>query len=63
MAPVRIQSKAWVGFNVSILKGVTVGEGAVIGAGSVVTKDVPPNTIAVGNPAQVVRHLEPIHAL
>lgn len=40
------------------MAGVTIGEGAVIGAGSIVTKDVPANTIAVGNPARVVRTLE-----
>jgi galactoside O-acetyltransferase len=57
--PVRIGDKAWVGFNVAILKGVTVGDGAVIAACSVVTRDVPPYTLVAGNPARVVRHLEP----
>lgn len=57
--PVVIGNKVWIGFNVSILKGVTVGEGAVIGAGSVVTKDVPPWTVVAGNPARVIRKLEP----
>jgi len=56
-APVRILDKAWIGFNAVILKGVTIGEGAVVAAGSVVTKDVPPFTIVAGNPAQVVRQL------
>ena len=56
-APVIIGNKAWVGFNVSILKGVTIGEGAVIGACSVVTRDIPPYSVAVGNPARVVRSL------
>ncbi|WP_283809301.1 acyltransferase [Bradyrhizobium sp. LMTR 3] len=56
-APVTICDKAWIGFNVSILKGVTVGEGAVIGACSVVTRDVPAYSVAVGNPARVVRVL------
>ncbi len=56
-APVVIRDKAWIGFNVSILKGVTVGEGAVVGACSVVTRDVPPHTVVVGNPARVVRKL------
>jgi len=56
-APVVIRNRAWVGFNVSILKGVTIGEGAVIGACSVVTRDIPPYTVAVGNPATVVRSL------
>jgi galactoside O-acetyltransferase len=56
-APVVVGHKAWVGFNVSILKGVTIGEGAVIGACSVVTRDIPPYSLAVGNPAKVVRSL------
>jgi acetyltransferase-like isoleucine patch superfamily enzyme len=56
-APVIIADKAWIGFNVSILKGVTIGEGAVIGACSVVTRDVPPYSVAVGNPARIVRSL------
>ena len=56
-APVVIESKAWIGFNVSILKGVTIGEGAVIGACSVVTRDVAPYTVVVGNPARFVRAL------
>jgi len=56
---VVIQDKAWIGFNAIILKGVTIGEGAIVGAGSVVTKDVPPFTIVAGNPARVVRELGP----
>ncbi len=56
-APVRICKKAWIGFNVIVLKGVTIGEGAVIGAGSVVAKDIPPFCIAAGNPAKVIRYL------
>lgn len=55
--PVVIQSKAWIGFNVIILKGVTIGEGAVVGAGSVVTGDVPPYTIVAGNPARIIREI------
>lgn len=55
--PVTIHDKAWIGFNSIILKGVTIGEGAIIGAGSVVTKDVPPWTIAAGNPARIIRRL------
>ncbi len=57
VASVMINDKAWLGFNVIVLKGVTIGEGAVIGAGSVVTKDVPPYTINVGNPAHVIRDI------
>ena len=55
--PVVIQDKVWIGFNAIILKGITLGEGAVIGAGSVVTKDVPAYTVVVGNPARVIRKL------
>jgi acetyltransferase-like isoleucine patch superfamily enzyme len=54
-APVQVSDRAWIGFNVSVLKGVTIGEGAIIGACSVVTRDVPPYTLAVGSPARVVR--------
>ncbi len=57
-APITIKDKAWIGFGVTVLKGVTIGEGAVIGAGSVVTADVPPYTLAAGNPARAVRTLE-----
>jgi galactoside O-acetyltransferase len=56
-APICIESKVWVGFDVTILKGVRVGEGAVIGAKSVVTKDVEPWTVVAGNPAVVVKYL------
>ncbi|HEY4181741.1 MAG TPA: acyltransferase [Kofleriaceae bacterium] len=56
-SPVVIHDHAWINFNVAILKGVTIGEGAIIGAGSVVTKDVPPYVLCAGNPAQVVRSL------
>ena len=56
-APVVVKDKAWIGFNVSILKGVIIGQGAVIGACSVVTRDIPPFTLAAGNPAKVVRAL------
>lgn len=56
-APVRIGDKAWVGARVIVLKGVSIGEGAIIGAGSVVTKDVAAWTIAAGNPAKLIRVL------
>lgn len=52
--PVRICRYAWIGQNAFIMKGVTVGEGAVIGAGSVVVSDVPPYAVAMGNPARVI---------
>jgi galactoside O-acetyltransferase len=56
--PVVIEDKSWVGMHVIILKGVTIGEGAVVAAGSVVTKDVPPYTVVAGNPARVIRRLD-----
>jgi acetyltransferase-like isoleucine patch superfamily enzyme len=56
-AAVYVQDKAWIGFNVIVLKGVTIGEGAVVGAGSVVTKDVPAWTAVAGNPARVIREI------
>lgn len=55
--PVRIENKVWIGFNSIVLKGVTIGEGAIVGAGSVVTKDVPPYTIVAGNPAIIIREI------
>jgi acetyltransferase-like isoleucine patch superfamily enzyme len=54
--PVRIGNDVWVGAGSSILPGVTIGDGAVIGARSVVTKDVAPNAIVVGVPAKVIRY-------
>lgn len=56
--PIKICDDAWIGMNVIILKGVTIGEGAIVGAGSVVTKDVPAWTIVAGNPARVVREIK-----
>lgn len=56
-APIKICDKVWIGFNAVILKGVTIGEGAVIAACAVVTKDVPPYTVAAGNPAKVVKNI------
>lgn len=53
-APVFIEDDAWIGFSATILKGVRIGKGAVVGACSVVTKDVAPYSIVVGNPARVV---------
>ena len=55
-APILIKNKVWVGFNVIILKGVTIGEGAVVAAGSVVTKDVPDYAVVAGNPAKVIKY-------
>ncbi|MEH2171306.1 DapH/DapD/GlmU-related protein [Nostoc sp.] len=56
--PILIGSNVWIGFDACILPGVTIGEGAIVGARSVVTQDVPPYTIVAGNPARVVRHLD-----
>lgn len=53
--PVRIEDGCWIGGGVVILPGVTIGRGSVIGAGSVVTKDVPPNCVAAGNPCRVIK--------
>ena len=55
--PVRIGSNVWIGAGAILLPGVTIGEGSVIGAGSVVTHDIPPNVVAVGNPCRVLREI------
>jgi acetyltransferase-like isoleucine patch superfamily enzyme len=55
--PVSIGNRAWIGFNTIILKGVRIGEGAVVAAGSVVTRDVAPFTLVAGNPARVIRQI------
>jgi acetyltransferase-like isoleucine patch superfamily enzyme len=56
--PVRIGRNVWIGFDACILPGVTIGEGSVVGARSVVAEDVPEYTIVAGNPARVVRNLD-----
>lgn len=53
--PVKIGCNVWIGEQVCILPGVTIGDGAIVGAGSIVTKDVPARSIVVGNPAKVIR--------
>jgi acetyltransferase-like isoleucine patch superfamily enzyme len=53
---IEIKDKAWIGFNCIILKGVTIGESAVVAAGSVVTKDVPDYAVVAGNPAVIVKY-------
>ncbi len=55
--PIHIGKNVWIGSNSTILAGVTIGNHAVIGAGSVVTKDIPANMIAVGSPARVIRSI------
>ena len=57
LLPTLVKKGASIGANATILPGLTIGEGAMVGAGSVVTKDVPPRTLVVGNPARVVRAL------
>lgn len=56
--PITISERVWIGFNSIIIKGITIGENSIIAAGSVVTSDVPPNVIAAGNPARVIKHLK-----
>lgn len=53
--PIRVGSNVWFGANVTVLPGVTIGDDCVIGAGSVVTKDIPSGVVAVGNPCRVLR--------
>lgn len=55
--PIRICRNAWLGAGVIVMPGVTIGENSVIGAGSVVTKDIPANVVAVGNPCRVLREI------
>ncbi len=55
--PVHIGKNCWLGAGVIVLPGITIGDNSVIGAGSVVTKDIPPNTVAVGNPCKVLRNI------
>lgn len=56
--PVKIEKGAWVGANAIILPGVTIGENSVIGAGSVVTRSIPPRVVACGSPAKVIKELD-----
>lgn len=55
--PIKICSDAWIGMNVVIMKGVTIGRGAIVGANSVVTKNVPDFTVVAGNPAQEIKKI------
>lgn len=57
VVPTLVKRRASIGSNATILCGVTTGEGAIVGAGSVVTQDVPPHTIVAGNPARVIRKI------
>ncbi|MBU2510261.1 acyltransferase [bacterium] len=58
-APVVLKDNVWIGDSAIICKGVTIGENSIVGAGSVVARDIPDNCIAVGNPAKVVKDLDP----
>lgn len=59
ITPVRIGRNVWLGDHATVLKGVTIGDNSIIGAGAVVARGVPANVIVAGNPAQVVRELDP----
>lgn len=58
-SPVHLRNNVWLGYRSIICKGVTIGENSVIGAGSVVTGDIPDNVVAAGNPARVVKTINP----
>ncbi len=58
-APVKIEENVWIGDSAIICKGVTIGENSIIGAGAVVARDIPGNSIAAGNPAKVIKILDP----
>ena len=58
-APVVIEDDAWIGFNAVVLKGVRIGRGAIVGSATVVTKDVPPFSVVVGNPAREIGQARP----
>ena len=55
-SPITIEDYAWISFNAVILRGVTIGKGAIVAAGSVVTKDVPAYAVVAGNPAQIIKY-------
>ena len=57
--PIHVERNVWIGFDACVLPGVTIGEGSVVGTRSVVFEDVPPYTVVAGNPARVIRRLEP----
>ena len=56
--PIRLERNVWIGFDACVLPGVTIGEGSIVGAKSVVTQSVPPYTVIAGNPARVIRQLD-----
>ncbi len=55
--PIKVGNNVWIGGNVTVLPGVSIGDNVVIGAGSVVTKDIPSNVVAVGNPCRVIKEI------
>jgi maltose O-acetyltransferase len=57
--PITIGDNVWLGGGAIVLPGITIGDNSVVGAGSVVTRDLPPDVVAVGNPARVIRPVEP----
>jgi len=57
LAPIRIERGVWIAAGATVLQGVTVGEDAVVAAGAIVTKDVPPRTLVAGNPARMIREV------
>ncbi|MEM7100461.1 MAG: acyltransferase [Pseudomonadota bacterium] len=61
--PITLEENVWVGDSAVVCKGVTIGENSIIGTGSVVTRSIPANVIAAGNPAQVIRELDPSREL
>lgn len=56
--PIKVGNNVWIGGNVAVLPGVTIGDNCVIGAGSIVTKDIPPYSVAVGNPCKVIKNIK-----
>ncbi len=55
--PIKVGNDVWIGGNVVVLPGITIGDNVVIGAGSIVTKDIPSNSVAVGNPCRVIKNI------
>ncbi|KAG7088016.1 hypothetical protein E1B28_012053 [Marasmius oreades] len=58
--PIRIEDDCWIGGGVSVMPGVTIGRGSTIGAGSVVTRDIPPYSVAIGSPTKVIKTLKTV---
>lgn len=58
-SPIVLEENVWVGDSAIVCKGVTIGRNSIVGAGAVVTQDIPPNVVAAGNPARVVKALDP----